>query len=64
MLFLTVVRHYNKLARGCLWLSRLTETTQINFTTAHELGHFENEKIKFKACKDEDVIGIISKPLD
>ena len=36
----------------------IKEKTQKIFTAAHELGHFENERIKFKACSFEDIAGI------
>ncbi|MCL5029612.1 MAG: ImmA/IrrE family metallo-endopeptidase [Bacteroidetes bacterium] len=38
--------------------SSLGETSQKVFTAAHELGHFENEKIKFKSCSFEEVSGL------
>ena len=34
------------------------EETQKRFIAAHELGHFENEKTKFKACSFEDIAGV------
>lgn len=38
--------------------SNIKEQTQKIFTAAHELGHFENERTKFKACSFEDIAGI------
>jgi Zn-dependent peptidase ImmA (M78 family) len=38
--------------------SGLKLETQKVFTAAHELGHFENEKLKFKSCTFTDVFGI------
>ncbi len=44
---------------GVITINRDTEEeTRKCFTAAHELGHFENEKIKFKACTFEEIAGI------
>ena len=38
--------------------SNLETEAQKIFTAAHELGHFENERVTFKACAFEDILGI------